>query len=72
MENEQRDSMHKLTIIATSHGRKMLLDNFELEAVSGFELKSITPKFSELTVKLTVSNAEIFPDDSGNNLSGDV
>ena len=66
MKNEQRDSMHKLTIIATSHGRKML------EAVSGFELKSITPKFSELTVKLTVSNAEIFSDDSGNNLSGDV
>lgn len=51
--------MHKLTISAVNRGTILQLDDFELQAVTGYELKSITPQISELVLRLNVSNTKM-------------
>ena len=64
--------MHKLTIRSINGGTHLFLDDFELQMVTGYELKSNTPAEAELVLKLTVSNAEVLADDSGDNLGGNA
>ncbi len=64
--------MHKLKITAEKHGIRIFLDEFELESVTDYTVTYETNSTAELTIKLMVSNPNIFADDSSNYLSSNA
>lgn len=64
--------MHKLKITAEKHGIRIFLDEFELESVTDYTVKYESNRTAELTIKLMVSNPNIFADNSSNYLSSNA
>lgn len=66
------EKMHELTIKSSNGRTRLFLDDFELQSVTGYELKSNRPSEAELMLKLIVSNTQVLSDDSSNDLGGDT
>ncbi|WP_155722884.1 hypothetical protein [Clostridium sporogenes] len=51
--------MHKLTVSSNEKNTKITLDNFELQNVIGYEIKSSDIGTTELMIKILVNDSKI-------------
>ncbi|WP_163243901.1 hypothetical protein [Clostridium sporogenes] len=51
--------MHNLTVSSNDKNTKIKLDNFELQNVIGYEIKSSDNGTTELMIKILVNNSKI-------------